>query len=668
MNCENISTGIGLRGKHILVIIFLILLSFPRISYSKIKPSNSSDSPRALVHILDYLAQDYSGAVANGKIIKQSEYNEQVQFANSANSLTKNLIQTGILKNGPYVLSQITTLQQQIANQADDTVIERIAHQIKDEIIRQTGMKVAPASWPDLTMGSKLFETNCKSCHGADGAGDGPLAKQLNPRPIDLVNSKRIQSISPFQVFNTIQMGVQGTSMPAFKNLSDKQTWAIAFYVKSLHARKEDPSLAKTNIATINRLRKKVTLEKVATLNDADLVAWLKQQQVVDAANAVYEIRMAGNRGITANSLDIATQYLKEALVDYKKGNINKARQKAVMAYLDGVEPVEPSLRARAPGLISSLEEKMTAIRGDIEKGATSETIESAIKSANIDINNAKNILSTQNTSAGFAYFMAASILLREGLEAFLIILAILGVIRAVGSRKAALWVHAGWILAILFGVVAWFFTDWIISLGFGPVHRELMEGSVSLIAVVVLLYVGFWLHSKTEIDKWKEFIEVRVKNMTTGGNLFGLASIAFFAVFREALESVLFLSALTIEGGQKSNMAVGLGAATAILVVVLLGAVVLRFSARLPIRKLFKYSSLMLGFLSIVLVGKGIHSLQEIGWMSVSTIPFKLNINLIGIYPTFQTLLAQIVILGILIVVWNYPKWKAHRKIVQSS
>jgi len=304
----------------------------------------------------------------------------------------------------------------------------------------------------------------------------------------------------------------------------------------------------------------------------------------------------------------------------------------------------------------------MTSIRSNIEAKVSAAKLNAAIQTADSSIQKASMVLQTKHNSPWFDYIMAASILLREGLEAFLIILAILGVINALGDKKAALWVHGGWILAVLFGVVAWFFTDWIISIGFGPVHRELLEGGVSLVAVVVLLYVGFWLHSKTEVNKWKEFIDVRVKNMLKGGNLVGLASIAFFAVFREALESVLFLSALSIEGGSNDNLAVGAGALTAILVVIILGALALRFSARLPLRKLFKYSSFMLGLLSVVLVGKGIHSLQEIGWLSSTNAPFSFHISLIGIYPTLQTIIAQLLILALLVVVWNYPKWKARR------
>ena len=655
-----------------LSVLTLVICSFSLIVLYPLRAnsqttSNNTPSPRALVHILDYVAQDYSGAVANCKILKQSEFDEQLQFATSAESLVKELKAAGVLNQNGDLSALVADLKDQIKKKADSKKIAQIAHNIKDEVIKETGMKVAPMAWPNLADGHQLFETNCVTCHGKNGAGNGKLAATLNPKPTNLSSGDRIASISPFQVYNTVSMGVEGTAMPSFgRKLTNKQLWAIAFYVKSLKAKNEHPDLANTQSNVLNSLRKDANLEKVATLNDQDLENYLKKEGIKNPGVATANLRLAGNKGITSNSLALALSYLDQVDKEYKSGQIDEARRNAVLAYLDGVEPIEPSLRSHAPSLTTTLEGKMTSIRGNIESKAPASVVTASINDAKVYINKAKEVLQTKSDSPWFEFLMAASILLREGLEAFLIILAILGVIRAVGDKKAALWVHGGWILAILFGVVAWFFTDWIIEMGFGPVHRELMEGTVSLIAVVVLLYVGFWLHSKTEVNKWKEFIEVRVKNMTTGGNLFGLAAIAFFAVFREALESVLFLSALTIEGGPGSKVAVGSGAVAAILIVLLLGAIVLRYSARLPIRKLFKYSSFMLGFLSVVLVGKGIHSLQEIGWLSVTSAPIHLDINLIGLYPTMQTLVAQLVILSILVVVWNYPTWKAKKEVVR--
>src|SRR5690606_30037604 len=162
-----------------------------------------------------------------------------------------------------------------------------------------------------------------------------------------------------------------------------------------------------------------------------------------------------------------------------------------------------------------------------------------------------------------FSFLVAASILLREGLEAFLIILAILSVLQAANQDRAARWVHAGWMAAVGVGIAGWILSDMLLQLG--AAEREIMEGAIALLAVVVLMYVGLWLHSMTESKKWRAFIEERILHKLGTGSLIGLASIAFFAVFREAFESVLFLSALTLEQGDGHKLAVVGGAVSAI-------------------------------------------------------------------------------------------------------
>lgn len=643
------------------VVLMILIASMSHRAMAKPQTSDSTNSSaRALVHILDYISQDYAGAVNDGKVTSASEYNEQKQLANTASSLLGDLTGKRVIPVKSDLSQHMGILLNRIQHKEPADSISASAQFLKNEIIKITGMAVAPSSWPDVMKGRQLFAALCVNCHGKNGAGDGKLAEQLNPHPTDFVHSDRMVNISPFQAFNTIKMGIQGTGMAPFRQLTDKQAWDLAFYVKSLRFTHNQPALTAAQIDSLPVLYSKIDLTNLATLNDEQLSSLLRNDGINRPDQILPALRSMQHVPRKNNSLALAHSYLKKAKAAYSSGDVALARQRAVMAYLEGVEPVEPSLRANDPSLMSTLEQQMTSVRGAIESKKSSSEVDAAINLAQGTLSKANMVLDQQVNSPWFSFVMAASILLREGLEAFLIILAILGVIRALGEKKAALWVHGGWILALALGIVSWFFTDWII--GFGAAHRELMEGSISLLAVIVLLYVGFWLHSKTEIHKWTEFIDVRVKNMLKGGNLFGLAAIAFFAVFREAFESVLFLSALSIEEGQGSKYAIAGGALAAIVIVLILAAILLRYSAKLPLKNIFKYSSFVMGVLSFVLVGKGIHAIQETGMLSVTAVPFNLNIGLIGFYPTLQTIIAQTVILILLIILWNYPNWKARR------
>jgi high-affinity iron transporter len=258
----------------------------------------------------------------------------------------------------------------------------------------------------------------------------------------------------------------------------------------------------------------------------------------------------------------------------------------------------------------------------------------------------AQSILEKKEYSFWLALFMSLSILLREGIEAFLVILVILSVLKAANIGTANKWVHGGWISAVLLGVLLWFLSNRLISGGLGNI--EIIEGSISFIAVAMLLYIGFWLHGKSEITKWKEFVNSKIKSALNEKSLIGLASLSFFVVFREVFESVLFLSALNIESGGKQSNGILAGVVLAFALVLVLAFFVLRFSARLPIPKLFKISSLVMGLLAVVLIGKGIHSFQEISYIPVHGIPF-IRIELLGVFPTLETTLGQALIVLIL-------------------
>lgn len=250
---------------------------------------------------------------------------------------------------------------------------------------------------------------------------------------------------------------------------------------------------------------------------------------------------------------------------------------------------------------------------------------------------------------------MAFGILLREGFEAVLLIVALLGVLRASGAKNARRWVHGGWIAAVALGAVVWFFSGWL--MGISGMGRELMEGITGTLTVGILLYIGFWLHSRTEITRWKSFIHHQVKSALEDKNLIQLAFISFLAAFREAIETVLFLRAIWLEGGNDSKLFLGLGVLAAFGAVLLLGWLLLTFSARIPVKTLFNVSSLIMVGLSIILTGKAVHSFQEVDLARVTASPLDLHWDWLGFYPTWEVQLAQLVVLSLSIFLWIQGK-----------
>jgi high-affinity iron transporter len=596
---------------------------------------STEQSPRALVHILDYLAQDYAGAVTQGKISSKSEFHEQEEFARRAIETNGTLKETA---KYPEIQSELIKLQSLIHSLASDAEVALLSQKIKARVIEVTGLEVAPLKLPNTRHGAQLFAQACVVCHGVRGEGSGPAANGLNPAPANFHDSIRMNNLSPFKAFNAIRIGVPGTAMTPFPKLSDKEVWELAFYVMSLRYQGTKNEILKTS--------ENISLRDLATLSDGQLESKSKN---------VAALRLQSDTEEYVNTLDVAREYLQNALTLYSKGDFDSAKNRALMAYLEGVEPIEPKLKSTDPSAMVKLEEQMALVRATIDGRKPEAQVLGSINSARAQLDIADLLINRVPASPSLTFTVAAAILLREGFEAVLIIIALLGVLRASGATKAARWIHGGWILALLLGVIAWVFSGWLI--GISGAQRELMEGVTSVIAVLVLLYMGFWLHSKTESGRWRQFIDHRVKAALQTKNLISLAVISFTAVFREAFETVLFLRALWVEGGVASKTAMLSGVLSALALIFILSWALLRYSAHIPIKKLFDFSSTLMGILSVILIGKGIHSIQETGLLSITAMPFNLRIDLMGIYPTLETLGAQLLICAAVTTLWLYGK-----------
>ena len=602
------------------------------------RAADVDQNARTLVHLLDYIAQDYNMAVENGAVISEDEYNEMQEFCRSAQALNIPFPRPEV---DAEIQAQLKALQQLVLNKAAVTEVAAHARAVKKKVVEAANLKMAPTKWPNLVNARQLYAQNCVVCHGAEGKGDGSSGAALEPKPSNFHDQERMAQLSPFQAFNTISLGVQGTGMPGFSQLTEKEIWQLAFYVVSLRheAGKPEPQ----------DMRNLASLENVASLSDEALLPLLAGSDAEKAAKlAALRLRSEDEKD---NSISVARSNLIAARDAYANGRAEEARSKALAAYLEGIEPIEPKLKALSHTALRDVERRMAAVRADIEGKKPAREIEASVAAAMETLSSVESLLQEKTFSPVAIFLMASVIILREGFEAVLVIVAILSILKAVKAPQAARWVHGGWAAALAVGGLAWIFSSKVAQMN--GMQRESMEAIVSFVAVGVLLYLGFWLHNKTEIGRWKVFIECRVKAALAGGNLWGLFGIAFFAVFREAFETVLFLSALTLEGGSASQKAIGLGVASSLVAVFVMAFLLLRFSTRMPIRKLFGVSSTVMAVLAVILTGKGLRALQETGALSVTPAPFDFTVELLGFYPTVETILCQILVAALCLFLW---------------
>ena len=244
---------------------------------------------------------------------------------------------------------------------------------------------------------------------------------------------------------------------------------------------------------------------------------------------------------------------------------------------------------------------------------------------------------------AGWATFLQSfGILFREGLEALLVCTALAAATARAGSERGSRAIWRGAALAIGASLVTAWLVDSVLDLA--PAGREAIEGLTMLLAAAVLFYVSYWLLSKLEVQRWMGYLRRKVGRAE---NLWAIGAVAFLAVFREGVETILFYEALA---GIGRPVPIWGGLVAGMVVLALVGLAVFRFGLKLPVRPLFGVTGALLYLMAMIFVGQGVHELQEAGWLAETGLTGTPRIPALGIYPTVETLVAQAVLLALAI------------------
>jgi high-affinity iron transporter len=611
-------------------------------------PALANEQARRLVALLDYLGSDYKNAVQNGKIVTPSEYEEMVEFSKRSLDLQKQLkVIDGADKAGvePIIMS----LASHIANKADAKLISELARDAKEKLIATYSIIPYPKRFPSFASGKKIFDENCAQCHGPTGRGDGPGRETMNPKtplPANFHDPERMAGISPFKAFNTASFGIDGTAMPSFSALPEEQRWEVAFYVLSLRFPTDS---VKSGAVLLQSKKVPDELTNVATLatnSDEQLLEKLKPYAAGESQ--AYEGLAYLRRGVLeakiADPLMVARTRLREASELYAQGEKEKAYQKAVEAYLDGFEMAEPTLFAKDASFGRNLEGQFTQFRNMLRQGATQEEIQKLRLEIESKLDEASQILTRDDSfSVYYAFANSALIILREGLEAALILAAIFAVLRVMGATQAVRYIHLGWMLALLAGLLTWLVTETVLTVS--GQHRESMEGFISVFAAVALFYVGYWLHTRSEAKKWHAFIQEKVKDVVSTKKILGLVGISFFAVYREAFEVVLFYQALWLQS-ESNHVPVIWGLAFGLAALILATFAIFKLGLRIPLKYFFGATGTLLYIVAFIFAGNGIKELQAAGWVPSTPLRFPPQVPVLGIYPTLETIAAQALML----------------------
>jgi high-affinity iron transporter len=632
---------------------------------------------RRVANIVSVAVEEYArGVDGNGRMTSAVEYQEAVDFLADAKGQAARL---------PGDRTATRTLLDSLiaavgAKQPPDSV-RALEQRFAASLGSEAKLEI-PTRLTDLAQGALLYAQNCASCHGVSAKGDGPAARGMNPSPPAI--GAGIRDVPPAMMYRVISVGIAGTPMAAFgSTLSADERWNIVSYLMSLRAAPQrvaegeglftqrcvqchgplgagDGAFART----LSRMPQEIgSLGWQATRTDSQLAAVVRAgiagtsmpaspdlgpAQVASVVaylrtlpfKTVPQVASAGGRRDPAVAAREVLSMLDQSIAAARTGRTDDASDRAFDAYI-AFEPLETPARARNPGLVLGMERSFNEFRAAVRVSdvRTAERLRNAIESnmpAVVDL--------TRPTGSGFAAFLQSLlIILREGLEAILVIGAIVAFLIKTGNRQRlrSIWYGVGWGLAASAATAIALKT----LLSAAPMSREVIEGLTMLIAVVVLFSVSYWLISKVEAAKWQQFIKEKVGSALEHGGGRALAFVAFLAVYREGAETALFYQALLNEGAR---------AVIPIILGILVGGAILtavftafyKFGVRIPLREFFAVTSVLLYYMAFVFTGKGIRELQEGNVIPITTIPGVPHIDIIGLYPSVETILGQVVLL----------------------
>ncbi len=537
----------------------------------------------------------------------QGELAEQLGFAQEALNAAREL--------GPEAAALVPRLESivvRVKAGEDPDGVSRDCRALALEVVQLGHLEQSPRRPPDLELGKKEWLATCAACHGETGDGKTPVAAALKPPPASFQDEELMATLTPYKAFNVTAFGVKGTAMTAFPQYTDEQRWALTFYLFTLR----QPQCVGAP--------PKATLDALATSTDGVLAAQF-------GAGALPCLRRAMPALDKAEQLYVARDGVEKAIGLHKAGDTAGAQRLLVDAYLTGVEPIEPLMRARDAARVTEIENAFTrtrlaagdAARFDREASALLQLLDKTARGS---------------TSSDFwsVLITAMLILLREGFEALIVVAALLAVLKKMGATSHARTVHLGWSSALVAGGIGFALGHQLLA----AADREWMETLVGFVAVAMLIYAALWLNARANMSKFMGELRQKMTGALGSGSAFGLFAISFTAVGRESFETALFLEGLAND----SPRGAAWGAVAGMVLLTGLVFFVTRVGFRLPMKTLFNASTVMLVATAIVMLGKSMHGLQELGALPPLPIPF-FELDALGIFPDAYSLVPQLLV-----------------------
>lgn len=394
------------------------------------------------------------------------------------------------------------------------------------------------------------------------------------------------------------------------------------------------------SIASYGTIEKYMALIRIAiTQEPAD---WNKAETNIDQLTSEVETYLAGNGSKQLEGNYTLTDF--SSLLTKAEKQIAQNDYKGASFHLNETltiwPMVEGDVQTRDRKLYSDIETKIpTAISLLNSKVVNAEKASDIVRELNTR-------LAPLMSKTNYSLWDAALILLREGLEALLIVATLLAFLKKMGQSSKQKWVWSGVAAGIFASAILAIIINIVFSQIIAASSREYIEGLTGVVAVVIMLTIGAWLHNKSSIGQWNKYINQQMQQAIAKGSLLSFTLISFLSVFREGAETIIFYAGITPYIGLAQLVT---GIILAVVILAVCGFAIIKYSVKIPIRLFFKAATILIYFLAFKILGISIHALQVSKVLSTTTVEKLPFIDWLGLYPTWETTVTQLLLLTVI-------------------
>ncbi|MGD7093332.1 ferrous ion permease EfeU [Bacillus subtilis] len=403
--------------------------------------------------------------------------------------------------------------------------------------------------------------------------------------------------------------------------------------------KKEEPSIKKENLSSHSEMDANIAMISLSFINQD---ARKLKTQLEELASHLETYQQAvvlkkTSSGQSRASLTAYIQSLKDTKQFIEKKQLDEASS-AIDNLVTSWLAVEGDVVSQSKEAYTTSEENLALMKAEIgsHPEKVSKQIDEMIQ------------LLEPIASSSYSWWDAALIPVREGMEALLVIGALLTMTKKARVTRSSTWIWGGASAGMAVSLAAGIGVTVLFSSSVFGENNFLLGGVTGVLSAVMLLYVGVWLHRNASMDKWREKINIQKSQALKKRSLLSFALIAFLAVVREGLETVIFFIGLV--GKLPLTELIG-GTAAGLIVLVIVGVLMIKLGMRIPLKPFFLLSMAVVLYMCVKFLGTGVHSLQLAGILPSDAESWLPSVSVLGIYPSVYSTIPQMLILLFLLI-----------------